>query len=780
MNTAHLHLPVSGMSCAACALRIEKVLNRLPGVAASVSFASESADVDYDPAKAGPQQVLDAIARAGFAVPDAVLTLALSGMSCAACGQRIEKVLNRQPGVQASVNMASETAQLRFASGLYAPEQLVAVVQGAGFGASVLDDAAPATPQHADRRELAWFALALLLTLPFIGEMVAMLGAGHHGWFPREWQLVLSAPVQFIVGWRFYLGAYHALRSGAANMDVLVALGTSVAWLLSAWVTLAADHSQHVYFEASVSVITLVLLGKLLESRAKRRTAGAIEALLALSPKTANVERDGQLQEVAIGKLLPGDVVVLRHGERLAVDGTVLAGSAVLDESALSGESLPVARGEGDTVYAGTQNAGGMLKVRATSVGQATQLAAIVRAVAQAQGSKAPIQALADRISAIFVPVVLAIATLTLLATAWWLGNWQQALIHAVAVLVIACPCALGLATPTAVMVGVGVGARRGMLFRHAAALQHAASIDLLVVDKTGTLTEGKPQLTDIIPLADIQPDAVLTLAATLEQGAEHPLAQAIVQAAATRQLALPHLAAFDSEIGHGVRGQIAGQAYRLGEPQWALGQLPPQAAALYAQGKTVLALAAGNTPLALLALADRLRPTSAAAVAALQALGVQVVMLTGDKQATADAIAADAGITEVHASQRPQDKAAYIQRQQAAGRRVAMVGDGINDAPALAVADVSFAMGAGADIAIDTADVTLMHGDLQHLADALRLARATLGKIRQNLFFAFVYNVLGIPLAALGLLNPVLAGAAMALSSVSVVSNALLLRRWR
>ncbi|MFC3533874.1 heavy metal translocating P-type ATPase [Vogesella facilis] len=785
MNQQTITLPVSGMTCAACAQRIEKVLDRLPGVSASVSFASESARIDFDPAQQDVAALRAAIGKAGFAVPEASLQLAISGMTCVACAQRIEKVLNRLPGVAASVNFATETASVRFAAGSLQPDALIAAVRRAGYDATLQSDDSAEREQTAQRqyhRELAWFGLSLLLTLPFAGEMWMMAsGGGHHGWLPRAWQLALATPVQLLVGWRFYRGAYLALRGGGANMDVLVALGTSMAWLWSAWVTVAGRHDLYVYFEASAVIITLVLLGKLLEARAKRRTAGAIESLLALSPKTARVERDGQLLELPIAQLQADDLVIVRHGERLAVDGEVEAGNAVLDESLLTGESLPVERTVGDRVYAGTQNSGGMLKVRARGVGSHTQLAAIVRAVAEAQGSKAPIQALADRISAVFVPAVLLIALATLLLSAWLLGDWPRAFIHAVAVLVIACPCALGLATPTAVMVGMGNGARRGVLFRNATALQHAAALDLLVVDKTGTLTVGKPQLTDIVPLAAGDDAQWLGWAAALEQGAEHPLAQAILAAASARQLPLATVEAFEATIGKGVAATLPGVGrLQLGTPDWVLGTVPAAAQPLYAQGKTVLALARDGEAQALLALADQLRPTSPQAVQTLAALGVKVAMLTGDKPETAATIAQQAGIAEVHAGQSPQDKAAQIRQWQALGLRVAMVGDGINDAPALAAADVSFAMGAGADVAIEAADVTLMHGDLLHLADAVRLSRATMRKIRQNLFFAFVYNVLGIPLAALGLLNPVLAGAAMAASSVSVVSNSLLLRRWR
>lgn len=786
MSTTRLTLPIDGMTCAACALRIEKVLSRQPGVSANVSFASESAQISFDPQQAPLAALVAAIEKAGFSVPPQTLTLEIDGMTCAACATRIEKVLNRLPGVAANVNFASESAQITLQPGAGSVEPLLAVVGKAGFVARLAGDSSSdsrdARASERYRQEQRWFALSLLLTLPFLIEMVPMLLGDHHGYLPRGWQLALATPVQWLVGWRFYRGAWHALRGGGANMDVLVALGTGMAWLWSAWVTLAAWDMQHVYFEASTAVITLVLLGKLLEARAKGRTAGAIRSLLALTPKTARVERDGVITAQPLSALQVGDVVLVQHGERVAVDGTVLDGVAVLDESMLTGESLPVERRAGDRVFAGTQNQGGMLKVSATGVGSRTQLASIVRRVAEAQGSKAPIQQLADRISAVFVPVVVAIAGGAFIATGLLTQDWQQALIHAVAVLVIACPCALGLATPTAVMVGMGNGARRGVLFRNAAALEHAAAITLLVVDKTGTLTAGKPQVSDILPLASMSEDELLAMAASAEVGSEHPLGHAVVAAASARGLPLAASSDFAAAVGQGVSVRLrdSGQLLKVGVPDWALGQVPAAAAACYAQGKTVLGVSVDGVAVGLIALADQLRPTSAQAVAALQAQGIKVAMLTGDTLASASHIAAQAGIDEVHAALRPQDKADLVRRWQAAGAVVAMVGDGINDAPALAAANVSFAMGAGSDVAIDTADVTLMYGDLLHLLDAIRLSRATVGKIRQNLFFAFIYNVLGIPLAALGLLNPVIAGAAMALSSVSVVSNSLLLRRWK
>ena len=784
MSQQTIQLPLEGMTCAACAIRIEKVLSRLPGVSASVNFASESAQIRHDPQQVSVVDLVHSIERAGFSVPPQMLTLAIDGMSCAACATRIEKVLNQQPGVSAVVSFASESARLTLLPGAGDTAALLAVVEKTGYHARVLDseDAAANDERAAShyRQEKRWFFVSLLLTLPFLLEMIPMLLGGHHGYLPRWWQLVLATPVQWLVGWRFYRGAFHALRGGGANMDVLVALGTGMAWGWSVWVTLAAWDTQHVYFEASASVITLVLLGKLLEARAKGKTADAIRSLLSLTPKTARIEQHGLIIEKPLAELQKGDVVLVQHGERLAVDGLVLDGLAILDESMLTGENLPVERRAGDHVYAGTQNQGGMLKVSTTDTGNRTRLAAIVRHVAEAQGSKAPIQQMADRISAVFVPVVVLIAILTFSLSGWLLADWQQAMIHAVAVLVIACPCALGLATPTAIMVGMGNGARRGVLFRNASSLEQAAKIDLLVVDKTGTLTEGKPKLDAIIPLGHLDAATLLGLAAAAETGSEHPLGRAIVDAAMAQSLKLPVISHFSAAVGKGVCVSYASQPVKIGVPAWALGYVPPQATPHYATGKTVLGISVAGEAQGLLVLADALRPTSAQAVKSLKAQGIRVAMLTGDTTASADYIAAQAGISEVFAQLQPQDKAAKVRAWQQQGLRVAMVGDGVNDAPALASADVSFAMGAGSDVAIDTADITLMQGDLLHLLDAIRLSKATVSKIRQNLFFAFIYNVLGIPLAAFGLLNPVIAGAAMALSSVSVVSNSLLLRRWK
>jgi Cu+-exporting ATPase len=621
--------------------------------------------------------------------------------------------------------------------------------------------------------------------------MAFMFGAGggaaaHADVIPRWLQMLLATPVQFWIGWRFYVGGFNAIRGGAGNMDVLVALGTSMAWAYSVVVTLWNLHHQHVYFEASATVITLVLLGKILEARAKAKTSAAIEALAKLQPQTARIERQGengsQLVDVAVATLIPGDVFIVRAGEAMPVDGEVIEGASSANESMLTGESLPVIKAVGDRIFAATINGEGLLRCRATGVGSHTLLAGIIRLVEEAQGSKAPVQRLADQVAAIFVPVVVAIALLTFIA--WWAlaGDFTQALVNAVAVLVIACPCALGLATPTAIMVGTGQGAKAGVLIRNAVALELAEKLKVLVVDKTGTLTEGRPVVTDVVRVGAGDTAILLQLAASLEQGSTHPLAAAIVARAKADGFALMSPQNVMTTAGRGLQGDVDGRRVLVGSAAWMKeqGWAAPEAEALALAGRSVVAVVADGNLLGFIGIADPLRATSRAAVARLSGLGIEVVMLTGDNAGTAKAVAREAGIARFEAEVLPGDKAAAVQKLKRDGVLVGMAGDGINDAPALAAADVSFAMAAGSDVAMQAADVTLMRDDLNGVADAISLSRATLAKIRQNLFFAFIYNVLGIPLAAFGMLNPVIAGAAMAMSSVSVVSNSLLLKNWK
>jgi Cu+-exporting ATPase len=723
--------------------------------------------------------------------PQNTIELALEGMTCAACAARIEKGLNKLPGVEAAVNFASEKAQVRYAN--ISVDELISRVEKIGYKASVStretreeEKAKKLALYAADKRQ---FIIAALLTLPLIAQMGWMFSGPleslghHHAELPRWLQFALATPVQLWIGWRFYVGAWHALRGGGGNMDVLVAVGTGAAWLFSS-VVLILGLDEHVYFEASATVITLVLLGKLLETRAKVRTGAAIEALIRLQPQTATLLKDGEYRQVPVDSLLPGDVFVVRGGESIPVDGLVLEGESSVNESMLTGESLPISKGSGERVLAATVNGNGQLICRATGVGSHTLLAGIIRLVEAAQGSKAPVQRLADQVAAVFVPVVGAIAVLTLIGNWWYLGAFTPALINAVAVLVIACPCALGLSTPTAIMVGTGNGAQHGILIRNAAALELAEKLDVLAVDKTGTLTEGRPRVTDVLPVPGVSEAELLTLAASLEQGATHPLAQAVVSAAQAQDLSLQQPSAVEVLVGKGLQGRVGEQQVLLGSPASlaALGHTldEEQLAPLQSAGKTVVGLLADGRLLGLLAIADPIRASTPQAVARLQEMGVEVLMLTGDNQRTAAAIAVLVGIHRFEAEVLPQRKAAAIAELKQGGRHVGMVGDGINDAPALAAADVSFAMGAGSDVALEAADITLMRDDLNGIAAAISLSRATLRKIRQNLFFAFFYNVLGIPLAALGMLNPVIAGAAMAASSVSVVSNSLLLKRWK
>lgn len=786
-----IEFPIEGMTCAACATRIEKNLNRLPSVQAAVNFASEKARVSYDGSLIRIDKLISAIEKAGFHIVPQSIQLQIYKMTCAACARHIEEALNKLPGVSATVNVATETANVNFIHGAVTIDDLIAAICNAGYGASEITETTRSEEksrrQAAYQREFRMFLISAALTLPLVLEMGVMFAGNHGELLPRWLQWLLATPVQFWIGRRFYIGGWHALRSGSANMDVLVALGTSMAYFFSAFVTLFALN-QHVYFEASAAIITLVLLGKIMEARAKGKTSEAIEALIKMQPKTASVERNGKIIEVPANDLKVGDTFIVRPGENLPVDGVVIEGTSTINESMLTGESLPVSKQAGEKVFAATSNQQGVLKCRATGVGAHTQLAAIIHLVEEAQGSKAPIQRLADTISGIFVPIVVAISIATFAITWWLIGDFVTALINAVAVLVIACPCALGLATPTAIMVGTGRGAQVGVLVKNAAALEHAEKIQTLVIDKTGTLTEGKPQITDVIPAASITTRDFLQIAASLEQGSEHPLAKAIMAHALKKNIPTKQITEFTAITGSGVTAHIDACKYILGSPKFMVDHGvsvdDKQITTLQAAGKTVIGVAAAHKHsfemLGYVAIADQLRETSIQAVKRLQTMGIEIVMLTGDNTNTAAAIAKQIGINNYRADVLPQDKAKEVMRMKTSGQFTGMVGDGINDAPALAAADVSFAIGAGSDVAIEAADITLIRSDLMSVADAISLSRATLKKIRQNLFFAFIYNTLGIPLAAVGMLSPVIAGAAMAMSSVSVVSNSLMLKRWQ
>jgi Cu+-exporting ATPase len=784
---AELRLPVDGMTCASCALRVEKALRGVPGVtAASVNPATDEATI----ATATPVPVgtlADAVRRAGYDVPTHEIRLAVDGMTCASCVARVEKALAKVPGVAAaSVNLATEQATVTAVRTVSA-SVLKDAIRRAGYGARGGDASAPS---RAALRGGWSVVLAALLSLPLAAPM--LLAPFGIDWVPNPWlQLGLASVVQFGFGARFYRAGYAALRARTGNMDLLVALGTSAAYGLSLYLLLRhAGHGMavHQYFEASAVVITLVLLGKWLEARAKRATLGAIAALEALQPTTARVRRPEGIVELPVDEVQRGDLIVVRAGERIAVDGEVVEGRSHVDESLITGESLPQAKAPGDRVTGGAVNADGALIVKTLAVGAETTLARVVRLIESAQAAKAPIQRLVDRVSAVFVPVVLAVALLT--ATGWLLAGAgaEQAILIAVSVLVIACPCALGLATPAAILAGTGAAARHGILIKDAAALERAHAVTTVVFDKTGTLTEGRPALVSIEPTGGETVEGALRLAAALQQASTHPLAHAMLERARRDALAVPGADAAKVLPGRGVEAWVDGRRIVLGsarlldELQVRRDTLADAAALHEGAGRTLawLADADHGQLLGLFAFGDAVKPQARSAIERLHALGIRTVLMTGDTDGSAHAVAAALGIADVRARLLPADKAEAVQALRAQGSVVAMVGDGINDGPALAAADVGIAMSTGSDVAMQTAAITLMRGDPALVADALDISRRTYAKIRQNLGWAFVYNALGIPLAAFGLLNPMIAGAAMAFSSVSVVVNALWLRRWK
>lgn len=781
-------LPIAGMTCASCAGRVERALSKVIGASAvSVNLATEQARVQA-PSDSLPA-LMAAVEQAGYSVPRHSLELSIDGMTCASCVGRVERALAKVPGVKSvSVNLANERAHLELL-GHVDPQTLIAAVTKAGYSASVWEVEHPQTDTQQQRlhRERWALIMAIVLALPLVLPML-LQPFGVHWMLPAWAQFALATPVQFIFGARFYVAAWKAVRAGAGNMDLLVALGTSAGYGLSLyeWAT-AAGRMPHLYFEASAVVIALVLLGKYLESRAKRQTASAIRALEALRPERAIQVIDGREQDVAISALRLNDLVMVKPGERFPVDGEVVDGQSHADEALISGESLPVPKQPGDKVTGGAINGEGRLLVRTQALGAETVLARIIRLVEDAQAAKAPIQKLVDKVSQVFVPTVLLIALATFIG--WWLygAPIETALINAVAVLVIACPCALGLATPTAIMAGTGVAARYGILIKDAEALERAHEVSAVVFDKTGTLTSGTPRIAHLTAI-DGDESALLQMAGALQRGSEHPLAKAVLDACAERGLNLADVSDSQSLTGRGIAGKLEGRRLALGNRRLLeecglnAGSLADSATAWETEGRTLSWLIEQSpepTVLGLFAFGDTLKPGALQAVQQLSARHISSHLLTGDNRGSAKVVAEALGITDVHAEVLPADKAATVATLKKTGV-VAMVGDGINDAPALAAADIGIAMGGGTDVAMHAAGITLMRGDPRLVPAALEISRKTYAKIRQNLFWAFVYNLIGIPLAAFGFLNPVLAGAAMALSSVSVVSNALLLKTWK
>lgn len=800
MNTEvkEANLQITGMTCAACAIRIEKGLNKMDGVEqASVNLALEKSSIKYDPSKLSAVDFEKKIEALGYGIVKQKVEFDITGMTCAACSTRIEKGLNKIEGVAiANVNLALEKATIEFNPSEVTVVDIIAKVEKLGYGAHQKQE----DTEQVDHREKAIkdqkrkFIISTILSLPLLWTMVGHFTFTSFLYVPdllmNPWiQLILATPVQFIIGKQFYVGAYKALRNGSANMDVLVVMGTSAAYFYSVYqaiVTVGTHHGPHLYFETSAVLITLIILGKLFEAKAKGRSSEAIKKLMGLQAKTAIVVRDGVEKEVPLEEVVIGDTILVKPGEKIPVDGEVLEGNTAVDESMLTGESLPVDKNTGDVLYGSTINKNGFIKMKATKVGRDTALAQIIKVVEDAQGSKAPIQRMADQISGVFVPIVVGIAILTFLVWIIWVqpGEFTPALEVLIAVLVIACPCALGLATPTSIMAGSGRAAEFGILFKGGEHLEQTQSIDTVVVDKTGTVTHGKPVLTDVLIADGQDEERLLSLIGAAEKQSEHPLAEAIVEGIQEKGIELGVVQYFEAIPGYGVQATVSGQGVVIGTrklmQQYGIDITPvlPAMEELESDGKTAMLAGINGQYAGIVAVADTIIDTSREAVHRLQQMGIKVIMMTGDNERTAQAIGKEVGVDAVIAEVLPEGKAEEVKKLQQQGKKVAMVGDGINDAPALATANIGMAIGTGTDVAMEAADVTLIRGDLNSIADAIIMSRKTMRNIKQNLFWAFGYNTLGIPIAAIGLLAPWVAGAAMAFSSVSVVLNALRLQR--
>ncbi|MCH5586093.1 heavy metal translocating P-type ATPase [Shimazuella sp. AN120528] len=796
---AQQKMKITGMTCAACANRIEKGLKKVEGVSeANVNLALETATVSYDTSQTNAKELEEKISSLGYGTVKETVELQLTGMTCAACANRIEKGLNKLPGVsKATVNFALETARVEYSPSEVTLSDMIQKIEKLGYKAQTKEDTKNKTDhrQQEIKKQTRKFIFSAVLSFPLLWAMVSHFSFTSFIWLPdifmNPWfQLILATPVQFLIGGQFYVGAYKALRNKSANMDVLVALGTSAAYFYSLYLTITnmghGGHSVELYYETSAVLITLIILGKLLEARAKGRSSEAIKKLMGLQVKTALVVRNGEEKHVSIEEVVAGDVLIVKPGEKIPVDGEVIEGTSAVDESMLTGESIPIEKQIGDAVIGATMNKNGRLLVKATKVGRDTALAQIIQVVEEAQGSKAPIQRVADKISGVFVPIVIGIAVVTFFI--WYFavspGEFANALEKGIAVLVIACPCALGLATPTSIMAGSGRAAEWGVLFKGGEHLESTHQVDTVVLDKTGTITNGKPVLTDILVAEGLDKTTFLSLIGAAEKNSEHPLAEAIVEGIKDRNISLSHAEEFEAIPGYGIRAVVEKKELFIGTRRLMarqhieINQVEKAMAELEVSGKTAMLAAIDGQYAGLVAVADTVKDTSTKAVRRLKDLGLEVIMITGDNERTAEAIGREVEVDRVLAEVLPEAKAEEVKKLQAAGKKVAMVGDGINDAPALATADIGMAIGTGTDIAMEAADVTLMRGDLQSIVDAISMSRKTMRNIKQNLFWALAYNVIGIPIAAIGFLAPWLAGAAMALSSVSVVLNALRLQR--